>query len=199
MASPNATYASRRPSWTHAKSTYLLCTWKRSWLYPLAHVVTHCFILVMGASMADLDALFSGPIPTKSSLAWWVKKPLLGPGKRTLSTLPKCSWTRPAVWWMAAHYFPSPCSQTLSKAHMLKLTTPWWRPAAYIPATAFLRRVMNCGTRITGQLWQPTISLHTWPITWDIKGCLCLNIIAPSIPLTDKLCVFYNFTIFLQF
>ena len=38
----------------------------------------------------------------------------------------------------------------------------------------FLRRAMNCGTRITGQLRQPTTSLHTWPITWDIKGCLCL-------------------------
>ena len=33
---------------------------------------------------------------------------------------------------------------------------------------------MNCGTRITGQLQQPTTSLHTWPNTWDIKGCLCL-------------------------
>ena len=33
---------------------------------------------------------------------------------------------------------------------------------------------MNSGTRITGQLGQPTTSLHTWPITWDIKGCLCL-------------------------
>ena len=38
----------------------------------------------------------------------------------------------------------------------------------------FLRRAMNSGTRITGQLRQPTTSLHTWPITWDIKGCLCL-------------------------
>ena len=39
----------------------------------------------------------------------------------------------------------------------------------------FLRRAMNCGTRrITGQLRQPTTSLHTWPVTWDIKGCLCL-------------------------
>ena len=39
---------------------------------------------------------------------------------------------------------------------------------------AFLRRAMNSGTRITGQLRQPTISLYTWTITWDIKGCLCL-------------------------
>ena len=38
----------------------------------------------------------------------------------------------------------------------------------------FLWRAMNCGTRITGQLRQPTTSLHTWTITWDIKGCLCL-------------------------
>ena len=38
----------------------------------------------------------------------------------------------------------------------------------------FLRRAVNYGTRITGQLRQPTTSLHTWPITWDIKGCLCL-------------------------
>ena len=29
---------------------------------------------------------------------------------------------------------------------------------------AFLRRPMNRGTRITGQLQQPTTSLHTWPI-----------------------------------
>ena len=40
--------------------------------------------------------------------------------------------------------------------------------------TTFLRRAMNCGTRITGQLRQPNTSLHTWPITWDIKGCQCL-------------------------
>ena len=39
---------------------------------------------------------------------------------------------------------------------------------------AFLRRAMKSGTRITGQLRQPTTSLHTWPITWDIKGCLYL-------------------------
>ena len=44
---------------------------------------------------------------------------------------------------------------------------------------------MNYGTHKTGQLRQPTTSLHTWPIAWDIKGCLCLlNIIAPDIPLT---------------
>ena len=43
---------------------------------------------------------------------------------------------------------------------------PWTR--------SFLRRAMNCGTHITGQLRQPTTPLHTWPITWDIKGCLCL-------------------------
>ena len=39
---------------------------------------------------------------------------------------------------------------------------------------SFVRRAMNSGTRITGQLRQPTTSLHTWPITWGIKGCLCL-------------------------
>ena len=39
---------------------------------------------------------------------------------------------------------------------------------------AFLRRAMKSGTLITGQLRQPTTSLHTCPITWDIKGCLCL-------------------------
>ena len=39
---------------------------------------------------------------------------------------------------------------------------------------AALRRAMKSGTRITGQLRQSTTSLHTWPITWDIKGCLCL-------------------------
>ena len=38
----------------------------------------------------------------------------------------------------------------------------------------FLRRAMKSGTRITDQLRQPTTSLHTWPITWDIKECLCL-------------------------
>ena len=38
---------------------------------------------------------------------------------------------------------------------------------------AFLRRAMKSGTRITDQLRQPTTSLHTWLITWDIKGCLC--------------------------
>ena len=32
------------------------------------------------------------------------------------------------------------------------------------PYTPFLRRAMNCGTRKTGQLRQPTTSLHTWPI-----------------------------------
>ena len=39
---------------------------------------------------------------------------------------------------------------------------------------AFLRRAMKSSTRITGQLRQPTTSLNTWPITWDIKWCLCL-------------------------
>ena len=39
---------------------------------------------------------------------------------------------------------------------------------------SYLRRAMNSGTRITGQLRQPTTSLHTWLITWDIKGCQCL-------------------------
>ena len=39
---------------------------------------------------------------------------------------------------------------------------------------AFLRKPMNYGTRITGQLQQPTTSLHTWPTTSDIAGCLCL-------------------------
>ena len=33
--------------------------------YPLAHMVTHHFTLVTGASMADVNALFSGRIPTK--------------------------------------------------------------------------------------------------------------------------------------
>ena len=57
----------------------------------------------------------------------------------------------------------------------------------------FLRRAMNCGTRITGQLRQPSTSLHTWPGT--SKGvCVCLNIIAPSIPLTDKtMCILLQF------
>ena len=52
-----------------------------------------------------------------------------------------------------------------------------WKLVSIMAADAlvpFLRRAMNCGTRITGQLRQPTTSLHTWPITWDIKGCLCL-------------------------
>ena len=38
----------------------------------------------------------------------------------------------------------------------------------------FLWRAMNSGTRIIGQLRQPTTYLHTWLITWDIIGCLCL-------------------------
>ena len=29
---------------------------------------------------------------------------------------------------------------------------------------SYLWRAMNSGTGITGQLWQPTTSLHTWPI-----------------------------------
>ena len=29
-------------------------------------------------------------------------------------------------------------------------------------------------TRTFGQVRQPTTSLHTWPITWDIEECLCL-------------------------
>ena len=45
---------------------------------------------------------------------------------------------------------------------------------AKINQPTFLRRAMKNGTRITGQSRQPTTSLHTWLITWDIKGCLCL-------------------------
>ena len=49
---------------------------------------------------------------------------------------------------------------------------------------------MNSGTRITGQLRQPTTSLHTWPIAQDIKGCLCLFKLS-IITLTDKSkCIF---------
>ena len=44
----------------------------------------------------------------------------------------------------------------------------------FVALVSLLRRAMNCGTRITGQLRRPTTSLHTWPITWGIKGCLCL-------------------------
>ena len=61
---------------------------------------------------------------------------------------------------------------------------------------SFLRRAMNCGTRITGQLRQPTTSLHTWPITWDIEGCLCLfKYHSPMhTPLTDKtMCIVLQF------
>ena len=61
------------------------------------------------------------------------------------------------------------------------LTSPWLAyhnqnqlPFTLVEPSTFLRTAMNCGTRITGQLRQPTTSLHTWPITWDIKGCLCL-------------------------
>ena len=50
----------------------------------------------------------------------------------------------------------------------------WVRSQFEVTMWAFLRRAMNCGTCITGQLRQPTTSLHTWPITWGIKGCLCL-------------------------
>ena len=47
---------------------------------------------------------------------------------------------------------------------------------SFVISDAFLRSAMNCGTRITGWLRQPTTSLHTWPITRDIKACLCLFI-----------------------
>ena len=68
--------------------------------------------------------------------------------------------------------------------------TPIWQAStARAVRGAFLRRAMNCGTCITGQLWQSTTSLHTWPITWDIKMCLC-----PSISRTDK-----TMSILLQF
>ena len=49
-----------------------------------------------------------------------------------------------------------------------------WINGLYKFSRAGCRRTMNSGTRITGQLRQPTTSLHTWPVTWDIKGCLCL-------------------------
>ena len=40
--------------------------------------------------------------------------------------------------------------------------------------SSFLRSTMDSGTHITGQLRHSTTSLHTWPIIWDIKGCLYL-------------------------
>ena len=49
---------------------------------------------------------------------------------------------------------------------------PFWKfikaqrqePTGIPPLKSFLRRPMDSGTRITGQLRQPITSLHTWPI-----------------------------------
>ena len=102
----------------------------------------------------------------------------------------------PVVWYtlmlLWCHCYVAVQSITLKHSlqiHSDQPTLPWWmqmswhqiytRPyAATLPTglrlVSFLQRAMNCGTRITGQLPQPTTSLHTWPITWDIKGCMCL-------------------------
>ena len=96
---------------------------------------------------------------------------------------------------------------TVSSSVMLRDTFQWCQiniKESETPSTqlfvhifffTFLRRAMNCGTRRTGKWRLPTTSLHIWPITWDIKGvCVCLNIIAPSIPLTDKtVCIVLQF------
>ena len=52
----------------------------------------------------------------------------------------------------------------------------WNSPVEWpsVESKPFLQRAMNSGTRITGQLRQSTTSLHAWPITWDIRGCMCL-------------------------
>ena len=62
--------------------------------------------------------------------------------------------------------------------------------ADYDASHPFVRRAMNCGTRITGQLQmydnQPPPS-KPGQLPGTSKGvCVCLNTIAPSIPLTDK-------------
>ena len=62
--------------------------------------------------------------------------------------------------------------------------------------TPFLRRVMKSGTRITGHGYdnQPPPSTPD-QLPGTSKGvCVCLNIIAPSIPLTDKtMCIVLQF------
>ena len=81
---------------------------------------------------------------------------------KALQLRPVCQWRvelvrRGRVWF---HIFD----------HVIFPLVLQWPHVEY----AFLRRAMNCGTSITGQLRQPTTSFHTWPITWYIKGCLCL-------------------------
>ena len=55
--------------------------------------------------------------------------------------------------------------------------------------SAFLRRALKFGTCVSGYLPQPTTSLHTCPITWDLKGYLYffINTIAQGIPVHQQL------------
>ena len=107
----------------------------------------------------------------------------------TILSRPKCVKLMSINVLNPRYIFPVGHSmKTFQRPMFLHISTRAW-------GQPFLRRAMKSGTRITGQLRQPTTSFHTWPITWDIKGvCVCSNIIAPSVPLTDKtMCIVLQF------
>ena len=107
---------------------------------------------------------------------------------------PDYHWQASDFWVLRLVLMPSRWGrfvQVTLRGHVLKEIQ---HPTVDV-APAFLQRAMKSGTRITGQLRQPTTSLHTWPNTWDIKGCLCLfKHHSQAYPWLIKLCVlYYNF------
>ena len=72
---------------------------------------------------------------------------------------------------------------------VMQIDSLWSDMANNLQLQSFLWRLMNCGSRITGQLRQPTSTPGQLPGTSN-GVCVCLNITAPGIPLTDKLYVF---------
>ena len=74
---------------------------------PLAHVVTRHFTLAAGGSMADVDALFTGQIPTKVIIGLMSNDAFVG------------SW-----WWTYDRFQPSPSSRILCRACMQRPTMP---------------------------------------------------------------------------
>ena len=96
---------------------------------------------------------------------------------RWVNSNSRCLFFYPLAHWRCGSNFKVWFSNLLWKrgdwALTMKLLSGEYHTTTSI-ISPFLRRAMNSGTCITGQLRQPTTSLHTWPITWDIKGCLCL-------------------------